>query len=409
MRPVSRPGKRFVLRRVPGARDYLPAEQAVRQEVLDTLRQWFADHGYQSIELPVLEPTELYVRKAGGPLLTKLYSFVDPGGVRVSLRPEFTASVVRCYLETVGRAGEPACWQYAGPVFRFDPTAELRSWTQAGVEAIGQAGVEVDARLLALATGGLERLGVREFELILGHVGVFTEAVGGFGLSERTAATIVAGMDLLGRPGGVETVRRKLAELGLTATEPAAAELKRALQTLGDEGARVVVRGLLESINVDLLGARHPDEIVGRLLRKLGGWDDPATIERALAFATRLAALAGEAAPTLARARALCAAEGVHAPALEELAALIAALAREGVTRLTVDFGLSRELGYYSGFVFDVRDPRDGAVLCGGGRYDGLVRALGGPDVPAAGFAYNVNVLTERGVARSLAEREAAR
>ncbi|GIW10119.1 MAG: hypothetical protein KatS3mg061_1176 [Dehalococcoidia bacterium] len=65
-------------------------------------------------------------------------------------------------------------------------------------------------------------------------------------------------MDLLGRPGGVETVRRKLAELGLTATEPAAAELKRALQTLGDEGARVVVRGLLESINVDLLGARHP-------------------------------------------------------------------------------------------------------------------------------------------------------
>ncbi|GIW10118.1 MAG: hypothetical protein KatS3mg061_1175 [Dehalococcoidia bacterium] len=51
----------------------------------------------------------------------------------------------------------------------------------------------------------------------------------------------------------------------------------------------------------------------------------PATIERALAFAARLAALAGEAAPTLVRVRALCAAEGVHAPALEELAALIAA------------------------------------------------------------------------------------
>jgi histidyl-tRNA synthetase len=132
------------------------------------------------------------------------------------------------------------------------------------------------------------------------------------------------------------------------------------------------------------------------LLRKLGGWDDPVTVERAIQFAARLAALHGSAEPTIARARALLTAEGLVAPSLSELGALVEAARANGVDAIEVDFGLSRELGYYSGFVFDVRLPDDeGQPLCGGGRYDGLIRVLGGPDVPAAGFAYSVNALAE--------------
>jgi histidyl-tRNA synthetase len=348
---------------ISGARDYLPAAFAVRQSILDTVRAWFEANGYAGVELPVIEPTELYVRKGGGGLLTKLYSFVEPDGARVSLRPEFTASAVRAYLAGVRPAGSAVRWHYAGPVFRFDPRSAVRVWTQAGVEAIGLRGLEVDAGLLALATGGLRRLGVSGWRLVLGHVGVFGEAISGFGLTERTVATIVGGIDRLRTPGGLDEVRTRLSELGLTADDPDATVVKQAIQDLGDERARTVIRGLLSSMNVDLLGGRHPDQIVGRLLRKLGGWDDPVTVERAIQFAARLAALHGSAEPTIA---------------------------------IEVDFGLSRELGYYSGFVFDVRLPDDeGQPLCGGGRYDGLIRVLGGPDVPAAGFAYSVNALAE--------------
>ncbi|MFN8532299.1 MAG: ATP phosphoribosyltransferase regulatory subunit [Dehalococcoidia bacterium] len=381
--------------RVTGARDYLPAETAIRQQVIDRLRAWFDAHGYAGIELPVLEPTDLYVRKAGGPLLAKLYSFVEPGGARVSLRPEFTASAVRLYGEARPDGGA-AHWQYAGPVFRFDPATPLRVWTQAGVEAIGSGGTAVDAGLLALATGGLREVGIEGGTLVLGHVGVFGEALAGFGLSDRTASTILGGLETLSDPGGAETMRSTLAELGLTATDPTATDLKQALQTLGDDGARIVVRGLLESINVDLLGGRHPDEIVGRLLRKLGGWDDPAAVERALQFAGDLALVRGPAREALSRARSLFDAAALAVPSLIDLEALVDALAAEGVLDVVVDFGLSRELGYYSGFVFDLRHPRDGGQsLCGGGRYDGLVRTLGGPDVPAAGFAYSVNALAD--------------
>jgi histidyl-tRNA synthetase len=364
--------------------------------VIDTLRAWFEEHGYAGVELPVIEPTELYVRKGGGSLLTKLYSFVEPDGGRVSLRPEFTASAVRAYLAAVRPAGAPARWHYAGPVFRFDPRSPVRVWTQAGVEAIGVRGVEVDVGLLALATGGVQRLGITGWRLVLGHVGVVGEAIGGFGLAERTASTILGAIDRLRTPDGLEELRTRLAELGLTATDPHAAVLKRAIQDLGEEGARTVVRGLLSSMNVELLGGRHPDQIVGRLVRKLGGWDDPATVERALRFASRLAALHGEAGPTIERARGLLTAEGLAATSLAELEALVAAMHRGGVAVVEVDFGLSRELGYYSGFVFDLRHPEDGGQpLCGGGRYDGLIRVLGGPDVPAAGFAYNVDALAD--------------
>lgn len=391
-----RTGKPCVVNPISGARDYLPAAFAVRQSILDTVRAWFEANGYAGVELPVIEPTELYVRKGGGGLLTKLYSFVEPDGARVSLRPEFTASAVRAYLAGVRPAGSAVRWHYAGPVFRFDPRSAVRVWTQAGVEAIGLRGLEVDAGLLALATGGLRRLGVSGWRLVLGHVGVFGEAISGFGLTERTVATIVGGIDRLRTPGGLDEVRTRLSELGLTADDPDATVVKQAIQDLGDERARTVIRGLLSSMNVDLLGGRHPDQIVGRLLRKLGGWDDPVTVERAIQFAARLAALHGSAEPTIARARALLTAEGLVAPSLSELGALVEAARANGVDAIEVDFGLSRELGYYSGFVFDVRLPDDeGQPLCGGGRYDGLIRVLGGPDVPAAGFAYSVNALAE--------------
>jgi histidyl-tRNA synthetase len=389
------------VQRVIGARDHLPLEAALRRSIVDELDAAFGEAGYTSIELPIVEPTELYVRKAGGSLLAKLYSFDEPGGGRVSLRPEFTASVVRCYLQTAGLAGQPARWRYAGPVFRFDPGSTVRMWSQSGVEAIGVRGDSEDAALLGLALDGLDRLRMGPGQIVLGHVGVFREAIEGFGLSERTTATILDAIELLVHDDGAATLRRQLAELGLTASDPQAVELKEALKQLGEAGAQTVVRGLLESINVDLLGGRHPDEIVGRLLRKLSGWDEPQAIDRAIAFAVELARLKGPARRTLDRARELFRQRSLSVPSVDGVEMLVASLEQRGAPEPTVDFGLSRELGYYSGFVFELRTPDSTfSSVCGGGRYDGLVRSIGGPDIPAAGFAFNVDALAELAEAR---------
>ena len=86
----------------------------------DRLREVFFLHGYQVLETPILEPTELFLRKSGGELAARLYTFTDQGGNQVSLRPEYTASILRYYMEQPNSGLLSMRVQYAGPVFRHE-------------------------------------------------------------------------------------------------------------------------------------------------------------------------------------------------------------------------------------------------------------------------------------------------
>ena len=85
----------------------------------------------------------------------------------------------------------------------------------------------------------------------------------------------------------------------------------------------------------------------------------------------------------------------MNAGPLDELQALCDALSARGIdrSRMVVDLGLARGISYYTGVIFEL--TLDGAYLGGGGRYDGLVRALGGEDMPALGFAFALDQLVD--------------
>ena len=91
-----------------------------REDLQVRLVKLLAGYGYQRLETPMLEPTELFLRKSGGELASQLYSFTDAGSNAVSLRPEFTSPIMRHYLERADEVEIPARWHYCGPVFRFD-------------------------------------------------------------------------------------------------------------------------------------------------------------------------------------------------------------------------------------------------------------------------------------------------
>ena len=98
--------------------DIEAAELARRDGLVRGLADLFARRGYEPVDTPLLEETELFIRKSGGDLSSRLYSFREPGGYDVSLRPEFTAQVLR--LAAMSRLDDlPARFQYAGPVFRY--------------------------------------------------------------------------------------------------------------------------------------------------------------------------------------------------------------------------------------------------------------------------------------------------
>ena len=115
-----------------------------------------------------------------------------------------------------------------------------------------------------------------------------------------------------------------------------------------------------------------------------------------MALAADLAALRGPPAQVLPAARQVGEKAGADPTALNRLAELleILAAAPEVADTLTLDFSLARGLAYYNGIVFEVNHPDRPDTLGGGGRYDGLARALGSPqEVPALGFAYTLENL----------------
>jgi len=373
---------------VRGMRDVLPQELAAQLATAAQLDQALAGYGYQPIELPIIEQRDLYGRKLGEELVGKVYEF-SFSGRELALRPEWTASVLRAYVGRLQDQPLPLRLRYAGPVFRNErpQRATYRQFTQVGVELIGGPAPRADAECIALACAGLDAAGVREYRVRIGHIGLVRGLLRELGLAERTQGLLAWSLERM-RQQGIGAVRERL--------DAAHGELPfdaALLEGLDDAQAEALLLGSLQAIGVNLeFGTRSPAAIVGRLVRKLRREDPQPQIERALALLERLCAIQGPADTALAAATALLDEFGLPVSALDSLRAIVDAVAAHRVPdeKIVLDFGLGRGLHYYTGAIFEIYDP-DGLQLCGGGRYDDLVTALGGRQpVPAVGFAYGL-------------------
>ncbi len=396
------------VRRLPGMRDASDADYRHRRSVEFRLSDAIGRYGYQRLDVPILEATELFLRKSGGDLASQMYSFSDPGSNSVSLRPEFTSAIMRHYLETA--VGAPSAqtvrWQYAGPVFRYDlgnppPGDNSGQFTQVGAELIGSTSILADAELLSLAADIPSELGITEYRIRLADLDVLDSVLDTVGLSERARAFIVANMNRISGGDNLAAALRRADELHIVAGNGLQSDevnLADAVSGLPDSLARSVLSGFMQwnTSPETPLGRRSPDEIVDRLLRKLRGGDASDTIERGLALAGQLARVNGSPESALQQVRDVVSSAGADVSACNRLADLIGLI---GTTppvagRLELDFSLARGIAYYNGIIFDVVNGPGATILGGGGRYDALARALGGPDiVPALGFAYTLESL----------------
>ena len=371
-----------------------------KRELQDRLLVLFGNYGYSCLETPILEPTELFLRKSGGELASRMYSFTDAGSNSVSLRPEFTAQIMRHYLEHSSEMQLPARWQYSGPVFRYEPseTDGTGQFTQVGAELLGSAAILADVELLGLAAAVPAQLGITGSRLELADLDVLHSLLDSVGLSERARSFIIGSVPLLrqGReavPAAMERAKR-LNLTGLSTTEEN--HLGRAVKELEDEQARRVLKGLMQWSASDQLGQRDPEEVVERLLRKVRGTDDESSLKRGLEVASDLAGVRGEPGSAMEAVRAVLRDAGADTTPWDRLGEVLDLLSTEPGLAGTVElnFGLVRGLAYYNGLIFEISHPQWPSGLGGGGRYDGLARALGSPEpVPALGFAFNLEAL----------------
>ena len=381
------------LSRLPEMRTFLPEASKSALAASDRALSFLAKAGFQRVDTPILEDSDLFARKGGGEMTGLLYTFSEPDGRRLSLRPEFTTSIIRLYVESDGLP-LPLRWSYAGPVFRFDRAGggRCRQFIQVGAEIIGDCSLKADAEVIGSAIEGLCRLGLPGASVRLGHVETLSRLFAAFQLSD-SARRFVTG-NLVGLKRGQTTAGRLLErarEAGLVDEETASIDgwsAKRAREALQhlilEEGAR------------GPMGRRTAEEIMARLERKSSQSRDPVEMDRALDLASRLVGLEGRASATLTEARALASRSGARTDALDPLEELVEALVESGIgaDTLVVDLGMARGMAYYTGALFDLAAGQGAGTLGGGGRYDGLVQTLGGPSVPALGFAYDMEAVS---------------
>ncbi|MEI7690948.1 MAG: histidine--tRNA ligase [Actinomycetes bacterium] len=160
-----------------GTFDILPEQAPLRLAVENVTRSVLESAGYERIETPTFEPTELFTRSVGEAtdiVQKEMYSFTDGGERSLTLRPEVTAPIVRAYLQHgMHKLPQPVKLWYLSSCFRYERAQKgrYRQFWQIGAEAIGSDDPAVDAESIALLAEILEQLGVQGLQLRIGSLG----------------------------------------------------------------------------------------------------------------------------------------------------------------------------------------------------------------------------------------------
>ncbi len=161
---------------VKGMNDVLPSEIARWQWLESVAREILSAHAYDEMRVPIVEQTDLFKRAIGeftDVVEKEMYSFEDKGGERLTLRPEATAGMVRAMISNgMLRGARHKVW-CIGPMFRHEKPQKgrFRQFHQIDVEAVGFAGPDIDAELIALSASFWRRLGIDRVKLQINSLG----------------------------------------------------------------------------------------------------------------------------------------------------------------------------------------------------------------------------------------------
>jgi histidyl-tRNA synthetase len=333
---------------LPGFRDFYPTDLALRSHIFNTWRTVATRYGFEEYDGPPLEPLDLYTTKSGEEIVGQLYNFVDKGERAVALRPEMTPTLARMVAARAGELRKPIRWFSIPQLFRYErqQRGRLREHFQLNCDLIGESGPLADAEIIALAIDVMRAfgLGPRDIRVRLSDRRVLTAVLQHRGVP---LGSMVQAFDFIDK-------HERLSQSQVEA---------------------------FKQEKADVFAPGRVDDLVG--VASIRGWDQ---LQKEL-----------EGSPESLKSA-------------EPLRDVYGALSDMGLAEfLDVDLTIVRGLAYYTGVVFELFDAgRTLRAICGGGRYDNLLRELGGVDLPALGFGMGDVVLGELLKEKGLAPIEGA-
>lgn len=180
-----------------GTRDFLPDEMERRRFFENRLRNTARMHGFRETETPIFEDAELFILRSGPNVLKELYAFEDKGGRQIALRPEMTAPAVRMFVNGMSNDPKPIKIFYFGQCFRYErpQSGRYREFFQFGAEIIGGATPETDAEAIAAASDMIKAIGVKDYRLRIGHIGVLRQRIADAGVPKERTAEVLQKLD----------------------------------------------------------------------------------------------------------------------------------------------------------------------------------------------------------------------
>lgn len=313
---------------LPGFREFYPEDLARRNHIFRLWRQTATTFGFSEYDAPVLEPLELYKAKSGDEIEAQLFSFTDKGGREVALRPEMTPTVCRLVGAKANALKRPIKWFSIAEFYRYERMQKGRGrcFFQFNADIFGEPGPEAEIELIALLVQCLCAFGLtaEDFYVRLSDRNLWFYYLEALGLDAARVKGVLGAVDKY--------------------------------EKYGDDA----FKGYTETF-----GPLEP-ALKAKIL-------DFLQVKSLAALEEKLGVIGGE----KLNAR------------LSDWKKLLGALDAMGLSRFVeVDLGVVRGLAYYTGFVFEAFDRKgELRALAGGGRYDDLVEKLGGPELPAVGFA----------------------
>lgn len=359
--------------------------------ILAKIDRHMQSYGYHLIDLPIIDSADLFLVKAGDQIINSLFTF-DRQGKQLALRPEFTASAANYFAKT---QGDPvARWQFAGPVFE-DKSHELSlEFEQLGIgaELIGLGGSLAEAEIIAMSASGLEKLGVPNVQITIGHIGLIRELIQQFQLDVRTQRFLLHHIPALNDPTkGAEWI---LTQFDTQFSSGANGPLKN-----NEVYAHDYLSPSMNppSISYPLaMGGRTQEDISRRMKLKQQRYVDRKNVVAAVDLLRKWCQLSGDPHSTFTHLSELVVENDSAVRLLQAWQEVIALLEAHGITLSTVTIkpDLARSWEYYTGIVFELHS--NGLHIGGGGRYDELARLVGSKmNTPSVGFAYYGNQLME--------------
>lgn len=186
-----------MVQRPRGTRDFLPDDMERRRYYENILRKIAKTFGFREISTPIFEDVKLFTLRSGPNVINELYNFKDKGDREIALRPEMTAPAIRMFVNEMSNEPKPIKMFYFGQCFRYERTqsGRYREFFQFGAELIGNPNPETDAEIIAMAVSMIKSIGLKKYQLKIGHIGILKQKITDAGVPKEHMANVLQKLD----------------------------------------------------------------------------------------------------------------------------------------------------------------------------------------------------------------------